>query len=276
MSHTLLMRLAGPMQSWGVSSRFGIRETLTEPSKSGVIGLLCAALGWDRAAQTHLIAGQTHTLADLSALHFGVRVVQEGVVRRDYHTAQNVLRAKAKLRPGKPIPEGDLQQTVLSERYYLADAYFLVGLESDDEALLQALDDALSRPFWPLRLGRKAFLPSLPIRYATDSTSEQPAQTSVVNLPLAQALLTAQDVAWLTLSQRAKKLKGPSGDSSVPEMPALRYIADVGGSSPVVNGLTLTPVRQVQRADVPLSFEPRRFSPRDVQIYTINHDHVPV
>jgi len=41
---TLLLRLAGPMQSWGLSSRFTIRDTSLEPSKSGVLGLLCAAL----------------------------------------------------------------------------------------------------------------------------------------------------------------------------------------------------------------------------------------
>ena len=45
----LLMRLAGPMQSWGTRSRFGNRDTGLEPSRSGVIGLLCAALGRPRA-----------------------------------------------------------------------------------------------------------------------------------------------------------------------------------------------------------------------------------
>ena len=40
----LLLRLAGPMQAWGTQSRFTVRDTGLEPSKSGVIGLLCAAL----------------------------------------------------------------------------------------------------------------------------------------------------------------------------------------------------------------------------------------
>ena len=44
----LLMRLAGPMQSWGTRSRFSNRDTGLEPSRSGVIGLLCAALGRPR------------------------------------------------------------------------------------------------------------------------------------------------------------------------------------------------------------------------------------
>ena len=58
----LLMRLAGPMQSWGTQSRFGHRDTGTEPSKSGVIGLLCAALGWPRDQPSFPIAGTEHTL----------------------------------------------------------------------------------------------------------------------------------------------------------------------------------------------------------------------
>ena len=45
---TLLLRLQGPMQSWGTTSRFDERDTQLEPSKSGVLGLICAALGRDR------------------------------------------------------------------------------------------------------------------------------------------------------------------------------------------------------------------------------------
>lgn len=249
MAFTLLMRLAGPMQSWGVSSRFSIRETLTEPSKSGVIGLLCAAVGWDRSEETLLIAGRERSLADLAALRFGVRVVREGVVRRDYHTAQNVLRAKAKLRPDKPTAEGDLQQTVLSERYYLSDAYFLVGLESDDQALLLAFDAALARPYWPLSLGRKAFLPSRPVRFVPTARPGDTA-SGVVNLPLTEALLTALPDEGLEGTRRLV-LDAVRGQ----EAPA------------VVEGTRLTLTRRSQRTDEPLSFSPRRFAPRDVLMY---------
>ncbi len=256
------MRLAGPMQSWGVSSRFGIRETLSEPSKSGVIGLLCAALGWDRAAETHPIAGQARTLAELSALPLGVRVVREGVVRRDYHTAQNVLRAKAKLRPGKPVSDSDLQETVLSERYYLSDAYFLVGIESDDVALLQAIDAALAKPFWPLCLGRKAFVPSLPVQYTPETGG------NVVNQSVAEALLTARD----PLLTRTPKHSGQWVEENtltrrlILDRPLDRAFSEASG---------LAETRKAQRTDVPLSFEPRRFAPREITIYTAL-DHVPV
>lgn len=41
----LLLWLEGPLQSWGHDSRFGRRETLHFPTKSGVLGMVCAALG---------------------------------------------------------------------------------------------------------------------------------------------------------------------------------------------------------------------------------------
>ncbi len=146
----LVLRLAGPMQSWGVQSRFTERDTDRFPTKSGVIGLLCAALGRDRA----------EAMDDLAALEMGVRIDRDGVFSRDYQTAgggkflgqrYGVLRAS-----GGP---GD---TVLSNRYYLADAEFLVAL-AGDENLLVLCATQLSRPHWPLYLGRKSFVPTPPL-----------------------------------------------------------------------------------------------------------------
>lgn len=42
---TLLLRLAGPLQAWGTESKFETRRTEREPTRSGVVGLLMAALG---------------------------------------------------------------------------------------------------------------------------------------------------------------------------------------------------------------------------------------
>jgi len=140
--NVLLMRLAGPMQSWGTQSRFTVRDTGLEPSKSGVIGLICAALGRPRTAPVD----------DIARLRMGVRVDREGVMARDYHTALDVVKA-----------DGKSRGTVVSNRYYLDDADFLVGLEGDDLDLLKSILEALANPHWPLFLGRKAFPPSKPI-----------------------------------------------------------------------------------------------------------------
>lgn len=142
--NTLLLRLSGPMQAWGVQSRFGVRDSGYEPSKSGVLGLVCAAMGIPRE--------NDGALARLAGLRMGVRVDQEGVLKVDYHTAQKVLKAA-----------GGIKDTELSNRYYLADAIFLVALEDTDADFLGRIHDAIRRPKWPLFLGRKAFVPSAPV-----------------------------------------------------------------------------------------------------------------
>lgn len=139
------------MQSWGTRSRFDDRDTELEPSKSGVLGLACAALGIDRSNWA--------SLEPLTQLRMGVRVEREGILQRDYHTAQNVLRAS-----------GDsIQETAVSIRHYLADASFLVGLEGA-YPLLEKLHIALKNPHWPLALGRKSFVPSQSIWLADGLT----------------------------------------------------------------------------------------------------------
>lgn len=155
MNHTLLMRLIAPMQSWGVQSNFTHRDTGLEPSKSGVIGLLCAALGKPRE-ETHPDNSDKPTLDELANLRMGVRVDREGLLKRDYHTAFDVRKASG-------TKMTDTKGTEVSERFYLADAAFLVGLESDDLGLLQKLDHTLRHPRWFLFLGRKAFVPSTPV-----------------------------------------------------------------------------------------------------------------
>lgn len=141
------------MQAWGTSSRFDIRRTDLEPSKSGVIGLLCAALGRDRV----------EPVDDLAGLRMGIRVDREGVLRYDYQTAQDVLRASG----------SGTQDTVQSWRWYLADAAFLVGLEGADLDLLSRLHQALRNPRWTLFLGRKAYLPSPPV-WLPDGIRDEP------------------------------------------------------------------------------------------------------
>ena len=132
---TLLLRLAAPMQAWGSDSRFDVRRTCREPTKSGVIGLLAAALG----------RGRDESVEDLCHIRFGVRVDQEGKLLHDFHTAHSI------------------KQTYVSHRYYLSDAAFLVGLESDNTELLQKLERALQEPIFSLFLGRRSCPPTQPI-----------------------------------------------------------------------------------------------------------------
>jgi CRISPR system Cascade subunit CasD len=139
--YTLLLRLQGPMQSWGYRSRFDYRDTALEPTRSGVIGLICAAMGIARGED----------ISSFDAIRMGVRVDEEGRLECDYHTALDVIKA-----------DGSGKDTVQSWRDYLADASFTVGLESSDQELLNKIAEALQSPTWTLFLGRKAFPLSIP------------------------------------------------------------------------------------------------------------------
>jgi CRISPR system Cascade subunit CasD len=134
--YTLLLRLEGPMQSWGYRSRFDYRDTALEPTRSGVIGLICAAMGIARGED----------ISRFDAVRMGVRVDKEGRVERDYHTALDVIKA-----------DGSGTDTVVSYRDYLADASFTVGLQSENQGLLEEIAKSLRNPAWFLFLGRKAF-----------------------------------------------------------------------------------------------------------------------
>jgi CRISPR system Cascade subunit CasD len=144
---TLLLKLVGPMQSWGTTSRFDQRDTGKEPSKSGVVGILAAALGIDR-----------HNWADLkplTRLSMGVRHDRPGVPKRDYQTAGCAATDTIIKADGTQAKDG-----VVSQRFYLADAAFLVSLEGDDRTLLEKAHAKLKNPTWPLSLGRKSYVPS--------------------------------------------------------------------------------------------------------------------
>lgn len=192
-THVLLVRLAAPLQSWGVASHFSHRDSHVRPSKSAVVGLCAAALGRDR----------TDAVDDLASLVFGVRADHPGTPVRDYHT---VGAGRFPLRPrdvitdhrraaavaasmeaadgpgfghhelagwyGAPkkitadpvsgtLVSAELSRTaMITERWYLSDAAFVVGLQHQDPALLEEIAYALEHPKRLLWLGRKSCPPS--------------------------------------------------------------------------------------------------------------------
>lgn len=158
----LLLCLDGPIQSWGTRSRWDVRDTILEPTKSGVIGLIGCARGLKR---------NDPELENLDRkLRFGVRVDSPGVISRDYQTVTGYHRTAAggfKHSGGVAKSLAKAQEhdesTVVSPRDYLHDAVFLVALESDDYSLISQLQDKLNHPKWPLYLGRKSCVPSRPI-----------------------------------------------------------------------------------------------------------------
>jgi len=227
---TLLVRLVGPMQSWGSRSRFDWRDTERETTKSGVLGLCAAALGRRRQ----------DPIEDLASLRFGVRVDREGTLREEYQTAMGVIKADGTLppssRPNHP------KFTVVSHRFYLADAAFLVGLEGPRETLTE-IEKALRRPAFSLYLGRRGYVPSEPVFFPGGGLVEE---------GLEEAL-----AGWPPLME------------NLPE--SVRYALEVSpGFSAGARGL----VREVW--DQPLGpFSERRFGPRLVWVVNFPRGEVP-
>jgi CRISPR system Cascade subunit CasD len=215
---SLVLCFDAPMQSWGLRSRGILRDTAMEPTKSGVVGVLAASLGIKR--------GDEKQLAELAALRLGVRVDREGLLERDYQTAGNV-----------PTTSGTGHRTVVSERYYLADALFLIALEGPRD-VLASLGKAVEKPRWPVFLGRRAFVPARPL---------------LVGFENATAEEVLRTYRWL---EHPKKLR-PFGFTDQREV-GLRTVTDCKPTSP---GAEL-------RHDVPLSFASgtRRFATRSVRV----------
>ena len=135
--YTLLLRLSGPLQSWGSDSLYDNRNTDYYPTKSGVIGLIAAALGLKRE----------DSLEKLNTLKFGVRIDCQGEYMKDFQITDM----------------GEKLNKNLSSRAYLSDATFLAGLASEDYDLLDTIKRAIHNPKYCIFLGRKACPPTLPL-----------------------------------------------------------------------------------------------------------------
>ncbi len=179
MNPYLLLWLEGPLQSWGHDSRFGRRDTLPFPSKSGVLGIVCAALG----------AGgeQADLLAEFADLDLQIRAYSrqnskgEPAPRepllRDFHMVgsgyddmdpwQSLLIPKTS--EGKKAVGGGSKMTF---RYYLQDRTFAALLQVPADQC-DIVAHALRHPVWDLYLGRKNCAPTEYIFQGAYSTLEQ-------------------------------------------------------------------------------------------------------
>jgi CRISPR system Cascade subunit CasD len=162
----LLLRLEGPLQSWGIRSRWDVRDSAKAPTKSGIVGLLGCALGYER--------GDERLLQISRQLRLGVRVEHAGRMVTDYQTITDYLPTAGgewKGRDGRRKSASDLREsgalpaTIISPRAYLEDASFLVALEESapGSGVLEECARALVTPRWPLFLGRKCCIPTRPI-----------------------------------------------------------------------------------------------------------------
>ena len=160
----LIFTIAAPMASFGMKYDPGEwRNSANRPSKSGVLGLVAAALGIEREDQTCFDA-----LRD--SIGFAVRVDDPGQPAYDYHTSQvppqRRNRRFATRADELAVPKTELK-TILSTREFRVNmvatpALWLRGPEAEPPVTLDAIADALKRPHFTLYAGRKSHALMLP------------------------------------------------------------------------------------------------------------------
>jgi len=151
------------------------------PTKSGILGLCCAALGADRGSER-----EQHWLPQLNVLSCLVIAIPRNAwtVRRmeDFHTVQNTRTA-----------DGKIKETHITHRTYLNDAGFAVLL-GGDSATLNELAMAIQDPVWGIWLGRKACIPSGPVFHSLHD-SEAAALTAILGDQPLSAFTRQRDAA---------------------------------------------------------------------------------
>lgn len=173
--NALAFYLDAPLQAWGASSRYQIRDTDAFPTKSGVLGMIAAAMGIDKEDPR-----EEERVAELAALRFSAkrvytqnradvgRLMDFHTVGGGYDTDKGSGERLFVTRKASGAPFG----TVITKRSYLTDAKFIVCLQRD-ATLLAACADALENPVWGVWFGRKACLPAAPLAPTLADTIEK-------------------------------------------------------------------------------------------------------
>lgn len=157
----ILLWLEAPLQSWGADSRFGRRDTLDFPTKSGLLGLLCCALGAG-GEQRELLA----EMAPLrqTAIAFRRNDAERPPLLRDFQMVGSGYDEKddwetlliPKKRDGGGAVGGGTKMTY---RYYLQEAAFAVAMEVPAARATEFVE-AFKAPVWDIYLGRKCCAPT--------------------------------------------------------------------------------------------------------------------
>jgi CRISPR system Cascade subunit CasD len=178
----LILRLYGPLCSWGGPAVGELRPSADHPGRSAILGLVAAALGLRRDDAD----GQAALTASFA---IAVRVDAAGRRMEDYHTVQ-APKARRGFAPATRRQEllagADHLETMVTRRGYLADAVYTIALAPRTEARwpLETVAEALRRPRFQPYLGRKSCPPALPLA---------PLVSTAVTLPDA---LAEADAAW--------------------------------------------------------------------------------
>lgn len=182
----LAFYLNGPLQAWGSSSRFQRRETELYPTKSGIVGLIAAAMGIDKHAEDE--AELLKPIAAMSLSIYATESDSAGRLQRlsDYHTVGGGYDNKdpvQKLRITRKASGGASANAVITNRVYLTDARFVAVLEGES-CIVKRCADALKNPVWGVWFGRKCCIPATPLLPTIGDTKQQACDDLLAELKL--------------------------------------------------------------------------------------------
>lgn len=159
----LILRLQGPLMSFGDVAIDEIRPTRRLPARSMLTGLLANALGW-----THRDVAALDRLQE--RLRFAARLDREGQALVDFQTAELGKNDPLWTTRGVPAERAggaaSYSGPALRYRHYRADAAVTVALTlvpAKETPALEGVEAALCRPERPLFIGRKGCPPGRPI-----------------------------------------------------------------------------------------------------------------
>lgn len=157
----LLLWLEAPLQSWGHDSKFGRRDTMSFPTKSGVLGLVCSALG--AGGEQRPLLDEFSELKQVAISFIGANKDREPLLS-DFHMVGSGYNQKDPWERLLNPKKGDGSNSVgggtkLTYRYYLQDAAFAVVIEVPNERS-SLIAEALQNPAWDIYLGRKCCVPT--------------------------------------------------------------------------------------------------------------------
>lgn len=178
MAKYLILTLQGPMQAWGRSSYFDYRTSETLPTKSGIIGLISAAMGIPREDRERI--------ERLNTIHMAAICMKGGASSTDFHTVgagydnlpekERILHQLPTADRGQPSKRSKSpkipHKVAVTYREYLYDYRFEVILWGDS-SLIEECAKAMCDGVWGGTLGRKNCLPTRPIFTCTCDTVDQ-------------------------------------------------------------------------------------------------------
>lgn len=155
MPDIFILRLRGPLQSWGGHTYEDHRPTHLFPTRSGLAGLLAACLGVRRVDAAALEAV-------CEGFRFCVRLDRSQAASAritDFHTIENARKADG------GIDKNPVVSRVVSRRQYLCDARFTAALALSPEFPFppERLEAALRAPVFTPVLGRRSCPLSAPL-----------------------------------------------------------------------------------------------------------------